>query len=425
MLVPDRRADSARAAPPPANFLAFLASQFLSKIADQVLLFLVPLVVFQTTQDVGWSGLAFALEAFPRYLSFPICGALCDRASPVRLLHWSQAWRAVICVAGAACGAVFGGVGWLIAVSAVCGVLTTQGLMAREVILPQAFTGHRFEKVLAYSQTADQLGAVLGPVLAAVLLLLTPWQGVMGATAALFLLADAATNYWRRTTNVHFGPRAAADQGGWGSGWTGAMKTAISLVVFLPDLRRLVIQAAGVNLVVGVTLASSAALVTGTHAQSAAYYGGLQTAGAVVTVLVLMGIAHVAIPTRRLGIAAFALVVLGGLLTALCASPWGYAAGYLLVIGFDKMFNIYLRASRQRVIPVADYGKTTGVMALFNNLTQPLAGLAIGAFAARWSAGMVILALTLAMALLGAVSLLSVGRAKQAGVAAEGGAPGS
>jgi hypothetical protein len=97
--------------------------------------------------------------------------------------------------------------------------------------------------------------------------------------------------------------------------------------------------------------------------------------------------------------------VTGGLLTALSGSAWGYAMGYLLVIGFDKMFNIYLRSSRQRVIPAADYGKTTGVMTLLNNLTQPLAGLAVGAFATEWTAGKVILSLTLGMALLGCVSV--------------------
>jgi MFS family permease len=382
------------------NFPAFLASMFLSKIADQVLLFLVPLVVFQTTQDVGWSGLAFALEAFPRFLSFPICGALCDRISPVRLMHWSQVLRAAVCIVGAACGHAFGGVGWLIAVSAVCGVLTTQGVMAREVILPQAFTKHRFEKVLAYSQTADQLGAVLGPVVAAVLLTWKDWQAAVGCTAVIFVLADGAMRLWHRTTRVPLRPRETAR-----GSVIAAMRTALAHVIGLPALRRLVIQAAGVNLVVGVTLASSAALVTGVHARTAGDYGVLQTAGAVVTVLVLMGIAHVAVPLQRLGVVGFSLIVAGGLLTALSASAWGYAVGYLLVIGFDKMFNIYLRSSRQRVIPASDYGKTTGVMTLLNNLTQPLAGLAIGAFAAQWTAGGVILALTLGMAVLGCVSV--------------------
>jgi MFS family permease len=385
-----------------ANFLAFLASLFLSKIADQVLLFLVPLVVFQTTQDVGWSGLAFAAEAFPRFLSFPICGALCDRISPVRLMRWSQVLRAAICAAGAVCGQVFGGVGWLIAVSALCGVLTTQGAMAREVILPQVFKKHRFEKVLAYSQTADQLGAVLGPVVAAILLARTHWQTAVGCTAIIFVLADGAMSYWRRTTKVQLKPRETTQ-----GNLIAAMKTALAHVVGLPGLRRLVIQAAGVNLVVGVTLASSAALVTGVHARTAGYYGALQTAGAVVTVLVLMGIAHVSVPLQKLGVAGFSLIVMGGLLTALSPGAWGYAVGYLLVIGFDKMFNIYLRSSRQRVIPAADYGKTTGVMTLLNNLTQPIAGLAIGTFATEWTAGRVILVLTVGMALLGCVSVLA------------------
>jgi MFS family permease len=392
--------DSTESSASRSSFLAFLASLFLSKIADQALLFLVPLVVFQTTQDVGWSGLAFAVEAFPRFLSFPICGALCDRISPVRLMRWSQVSRAAICVAGAVCGQAFGGVGWLIAVSALCGVLTTQGAMAREVILPQAFKKHRFEKVLAYSQTADQLGAVLGPVVAAVLLARTRWQAAVGCTAIIFVLADGAMRYWCRTTKVQLRPREVAQ-----GNLIVAMKTALAHVLGLPGLRRLVIQAAGVNLVVGVTLASSAALVTGIHARTAGYYGALQTAGAVVTVLVLMGIAHVSVPVQKLGLVGFSLIVTGGLLTALSGSAWGYAMGYLLVIGFDKMFNIYLRSSRQRVIPAADYGKTTGVMTLLNNLTQPLAGLAVGAFATEWTAGKVILSLTLGMALLGCVSV--------------------
>ncbi|MGR4867902.1 MFS transporter [Variovorax sp. LARHSF232] len=393
--------------PAPANFQAFLASLFLSKIADQILLFLVPLVVFQTTQDVGWSGLAFALETFPRFLSFPVCGALCDRVSPVRLMRWSQLWRGAVCVAGALLGHAFGGVGWLIAASAICGVLTTQGLMAQEVILPRAFHQHRFEKVLAYSQTADQSGAVLGPVLAALLLAWGPWQAVVGGTAAIFLLADAAASYWRRGLRADdLGPHA----GHRGKHLVGDLVAAAAHLIRLPGLRRLVIQAAGVNLVVGVTLASSAALVTGLHAQSTAWYGALQTAGATATVLILMGIAHTRIPAHRLGLAGFMLIALGGLLTAVSTAAWGYALGFLLVIGFDKMFSIYMRSSRQRIIPASDYGKTTGVMALLNNLAQPLAGLAVGAFAAPWGVGRVILALTAAMLALGALSMLA-GRA--------------
>jgi MFS family permease len=383
------------------NFFAFLASMFLSKVADQVLLFMVPLVVFQTTQSAGWAGLAFALESFPRFIAFPVCGHLCDRHSPVRLLRWSQVCRAAACAIGALCGGLLGGVGWLIGLSALCGVLTTQGMMAREVILPQAFPQQRFEQTLAWTQAADQVGAVLGPVFAALLLSFLQWPAATGITALVFLLADAAMHWWWRTATVQLRPPAAPVR------WTAAMHTALGHVLGIPALRRLVVQAAGVNLVVGVTLASSAALVTGTHAQSTAFYGALQAAGAAVTVAVLMGIAQRAVPVPRLGVVGFALVVAGGLLTALQSGPWGYAAGYLLVIGFDKMFNIYMRSARQRVIPASDYGKTTGVMTLLNNLSQPLSGLALGAFASGWGIGNVILALTLVAVLLGGASLLA------------------
>ncbi|MFZ4287753.1 MFS transporter [Variovorax sp. HJSM1_2] len=390
---------AAEAASSHSNFTAFLASLFLSKIADQVLLFLVPLVVFQSTSDVAWSGLAFALEAFPRFLSFPICGALCDRISPVRLMRWSQLWRALVCVGGAIGGASIGGLAWLITLSAICGVLTTQGAMAREVILPQAFQRHRFEKVLAYSQTADQVGAVLGPVLAAGFLALWQWPTAVAATAGIFLLGDLALLWWQHSNLVPLHARGASHTTAWA-----AMLAGLRHIVLTPGLRKLVIEAAGINLVVGVTLASSAALFTGQHGQSAARYGVLQTAGAITTVVILLGIAHISLPVRRMGLAAFVLMVLGGLLTALSASVWGYALGYLLVIGLDKMFNVYLRSTRQKLIPLADFGKTTGVMAMLNNLSQPLAGLAIGVFAAQWTAGGVILALTGLMALLGLVA---------------------
>src|SRR5690606_22148358 len=114
-------------------------SLFLSRLAEQVLLFIVRLAVFQTTNSAAWAGLAFFIESLPRFLAFPVCGALCDKFSPIRILHISQVYRALICVLAVALHAVFGGIFWLVALSALCGVLTTQGIMAREVLLPHIF----------------------------------------------------------------------------------------------------------------------------------------------------------------------------------------------------------------------------------------------------------------------------------------------
>ncbi|KPW86859.1 hypothetical protein ALO50_02684 [Pseudomonas syringae pv. cerasicola] len=37
------------------DYLAFFISLFLSRLADQILLFIVPLVVFQTTNSASWA----------------------------------------------------------------------------------------------------------------------------------------------------------------------------------------------------------------------------------------------------------------------------------------------------------------------------------------------------------------------------------
>jgi hypothetical protein len=91
------------------------------------------------------------------------------------------------------------------------------------------------------------------------------------------------------------------------------------------------------------------------------------------------------------------------------SAPWGYAIGFLLIVGFDKMFNVYIRSARQKIIPPEDYGKTTGVVILLNNMTQPLAGLLVGVFSARAQTGWLIVILSMAMGCIGAaVSIGSV-----------------
>ncbi len=391
---------------------AFYTSLFLSRLADQILLFLVPLVVFQITQSAAWSGVAFFAETLPRFLACAVCGALCDRIAPLKLLRISQLWRAGVCIGGVLAYAVVGGWGWLVALSAVCGVLTVQGLMAREVMLPQMFKTVRFETVLAHTQMADQLGMVLGPLVAALALQYVDWPWVVTLTGVLFVMADAALAVWRRVSTVQFADPQDAGHTGWVLPIAASITTALMQVWRLPGLKPLIVLAAGVNLVIGVTLATSAAMVTGVLQQSGQSYAVLQTAGAVATVVVLMLIARTALPLNAMGPLSFISILLGGFITAFSHQMWVYALGFLLVTGFDKMFSVFIRSRRQKIIPPGDLGKTTGVIVLLNNLTQPLAGLVVGAFAARTQVSPVILALCLGMSLLGAAVWLA---ARQSG----------
>ena len=86
---------------------------------------------------------------------------------------------------------------------------------------------------------------------------------------------------------------------------------------------------------------------------------------------------------------------------AISPNVWAYTLGFLLVIGVDKMYSVYMRSVRQKVIPMQDFGKTVGVITLLNNLPQPLAGLMVALLAAPLGTQTVILLLTGITALIG------------------------
>ncbi|WP_431703137.1 MFS transporter [Pseudomonas sp. BR20] len=378
------------------DYLAFFVSLFLSRLADQILLFIVPLIVFQTTHSVSWAGLAFFVESLPRYLAFPVCGALCDKYSPVRILHISQVYRALACVAAVALYGMFDGIYWLVLLSALCGVLTTQGIMAREVLMPYVFQQYSYAKTLSYSQIADQSGLVLGPLVAALMLEVWAWHWVVLGVAGLFVLADLAMLAWQRKTTASLETHQQHRDI-----WLQPLRIAFGHIRNLVELKRIITLAVGVNLIIGVTLATSAAMVTGLYAADKDTYALLQAAGAGVTIAILFYLARATLPLKVLGGLSYSMIGAGALIMAISPNLWAYTLGFLLVTGFDKMFNVYLRSTRQRVIPVQDFGKTVGVITLLNNLPQPLAGLVIALLAAPLGTQTVILLLVGITALIG------------------------
>jgi MFS family permease len=381
----------------PKDYLAFFTSLFLSRLADQILLFIVPLVVFQTTNSASWAGLAFFVESLPRFLAFPVCGALCDKFSPIRILHVSQVYRALLCALVVVLYMVFGGIAWLVVLSALCGVLTTQGVMAREVLMPSIFQHYSYTKTLSYSQIADQTGLVLGPLLAALLLEFWAWHWAVLWVAGLFLLADIGMLAWQRFSRISLETFEQHQDI-----WLQPVRIAIGHIRTLAQLRKIITLAVGVNLIVGVTLATSAAMVIGQFSANKQSYAGLQAAGAVTTIGILLLLARVVIPLRVLGCVSYSMIALGGLVCALTPNLGVYVLGFLLIVGFDKMFNVYMRSIRQQVIPPQDFGKTVGVITLLNNVSQPMAGLLVAVLAAPLSTQGVILLLAVLTMLLGA-----------------------
>ncbi|MEX3772911.1 MFS transporter [Pseudomonas sp. MYb118] len=388
------------------DYLAFFASLFLSRLADQILLFIVPLVVFQTTESASWAGLAFFVESLPRFLAFPLCGALCDKFSPTRILHISQVYRALLCGVAVVLYLIFGGIAWLVVLSALCGVLTTQGIMAREVLMPHIFQQYSYTRTLSYSQIADQTGLVLGPLLAALLLELWAWHWVVAWVAGLFLLADLGMRVWQRYSGITL---EVFDQHQ--DIWLQPLRIAFGHIRQHRALQRIITLAVGVNLIVGGALATSAAMVIGQFSAGKDDYAVLQAAGAGVTIVILFFLARVVLPLRVMGGVGYSMIAAGGLICALSPNLGVYVLGFLLIVGFDKMFNVYMRTIRQQVIPKQDFGKTVGVMTLLNNLSQPLAGLSVALLATKLGVQGVVLFLALLAVVLGILVLVWATRA--------------
>lgn len=381
----------------------FFASLFLSRLADQMLLFLVPLVIYQVTGSVGWSGLAFFFETLPRFLAFPLCGQLCDRYRNDRLLRLSQRWRMAVCGLSIAGYLVLPHVAWLIGMAALVGILSTQGVMAREMLLVQAFGHERYETIVSHAQLFDQLGTVLGPMIAALLLGWFDWRVAVLLIAVAFALSDVAVLRWQRMATPVLPPPQPLPASRSLMQWCTPFGTAFRLLRDLPGLRASIGLALAVNLLLGMILATAPAVVTGIQAHGEIYYGVLQTAGAVVTVAVLLFTARTRISANRLGLLAYIAMALGGLLSSLTALSSIYVLGFLLVVGLDKMFSVSIRSLRRRIIPPEDFGKTTGLVVMLNNLSQPLAGLIVSLAAGVVSTGSMLLAVAVVMAVVGVV----------------------
>jgi hypothetical protein len=117
---------------------------------------------------------------------------------------------------------------------------------------------------------------------------------------------------WQRHTQVEL--QRYAQQPGH---WLMPLRIACGHILRLPKLRQIVLLAMGVNLVIGVTFATSAAMVTSLHGASQSFYALLQTAGALATIAILYLIARVTLPLVALAATSYLLITAGGILSAL------------------------------------------------------------------------------------------------------------
>jgi len=288
----------------------------------------------------------------------------------------------------------------VITLSAVTGVLSVQGFMASEVLLPEVFKQQSFTKIQASVQSVDQISIIAGPLLAAFVLQFFDWLAVLLIAGSLFVIAQIF--FTISTANLKLSPSSSTTNLDIKSI---AKQLAHSCHLIKNNQALLVVigQTALVNLIFGAALATGAALVAGKFHLPSTAYGFLQMMGALTAVVVLGSTAVLAkrILLKTLGVLSFCSICIGGVVYALSESYSIFVLGFMLILGFDAMFNVYIRTTRQAIIPAADYGKATGMIVFFNNLTKPVAGLLIAALDGYLSAQWVVLSLVIFTSVIG------------------------
>lgn len=383
--------------------LLFFVSRFVVSLADQFLLFVVPIMVYQSTQSVAWSSLSFAIETIPRVCYTPFAGIIADKQSPYKTVQRMMTIRCILCALSLGLSLLLGAdylLFIIIGLSAFIGVASTQSFISSEVLLPVAFADLPFPKVQSWTQSVDQAAIVTGPILAATVLELASWQSAIFVASLLFFVGQWSFYSWLKNSHSHNNMLPKEHNK---ATMFSQLNVALSIVKSNKKLLMVIAQTALVNLLFGSAMATAAAMVSGKFNLQATSFGILQMMGAITSIIVLMltSLTLNKLSLNTVGKLSFMMICLGGALYSNGSSYVIFFLGFILVLGFDGMFNVYIRSIRQQLIPSDDYGKTTGVIVFLNNLTKPLSGIIIGALGFVASAESIIFSMVALVATIG------------------------
>lgn len=374
------------------RFAAFLLSRAASALGDQLLLFAAPLIVYTATGSITMSGLAFMIEWLPRVLSLPVAGMLADRFGGMRVYVSADTVRALACIVAVLALGLWPGhaFGITAALMSACAFCYAQAFVSLESTVPLLLPKADIPRAQSLLQGIDQSAAVAGPALAGLLALWWPPAQVLWLAAAVFGASALGVLALRGLlTPLPTAPGSLASPApppnhvGLFEGLRGAAGVLLQHRILLS----LVALSMAVNLVVGIAMATGAAVTLGRFAQPNAAFASLQGAVGLlaVAVLVVTPWALRRCSVHALGIAAFLMVAAGGLVMAWAPGFQWFVLGYAIVIASCGPFNVFIRTERLNWIPKEQLGRVISLIILLNQFSLPAAGLIVALAGARAS----------------------------------------
>ena len=352
-------------------------ARFLAALADQIMLFAVPVIVYSQTKSVALSGLAFFIEWLPRVISLPLAGSLSDRLGSRRIYLGADAIRAFSCLIAFGLIYLFH-TGYFVTLTifmAISAFFYAQSYISLESLIPKIVSAQELPKAQSKLQAMEQSAMIFGPALGATMLTIYEPLYVLLLVGSLYSLAFSGVLLLKIPNSA----LAKRERGKLITQLSSDMIKAWRIIRIRPNLILLTLLSISINLIFGVALATAAAITTGYFERSTTEFGMLQTITGIFTITCLLAVPLLLRRTTpfHLGIFAYIAVVLCGLIISGSNNYWLYLICYMAILGIGGWFNIFIRTERILWIPKRHLGKTIGLIVFFNQLTLPLSGLMV------------------------------------------------
>ncbi|MFD3537940.1 MFS transporter [Streptomyces sp. NPDC058662] len=379
----------------------FAGGVLLGLMAEQLILFSVPLLIFQDSGEVSMLGLAYALEWLPALLVYPFAGLIADRDGGTRLFSRANTARGLLLGSAVVLCLLVPSwtIGVLMANGALLALLVAPVRMSIEKTVPQLATEEELPRTQALFQNMELLAMALGPGLAVVAVMVVGKIWLLSIAAVMFLAAAAC---WRKLPRGTRTPGAGTVRGNLGElalGWK--LLLGNRPVVLLAGLNF------SINLVFATMLGANAAVVTDVfHAPESSF--------ALLNMLVgITGLANLLITPRLLkrfgvgllGVVGYTALCVCLLILGLAPSFLVYAPAFVIALCGVAYFNVFNRTERVKVIPQQHLGKVMGPFFLIGLLSYPIGGVLISTVGASIGPQRLVAGLAVLLSLFGAVVL--------------------
>ncbi len=348
-----------------------LASRFANAVADQVLIFAVPMFVYSVSKSVSYAAFVFCLEWIPRLISIPLGGSLVDLYGTSKVFKVADISRCLLAllmffyvfynpipnfmVLGLMSGAI--------------GFFHEQAYIALESSVPHLAGEAGIVKLQSKLQFIDIIGQILGPAAAAYALNFFDIKYLFIVVSFVYILSFFSVSLLPNSGVADFKNtilKSVAE--GFSILFKSRQLVSISIVTFFA------------NIIYGALLAIAPGYSQHNLKWSAQVFGTFMSFSAMFSALVFMIIPFI---EKRLnfdavGKMSFFLVALGGIIFSLGESNYIFAMSFYITLLGDAVWGIFMRSKRVQFIPKDKLGSVLSVSILLNLTAMPI-GSAIAA----------------------------------------------